>query len=265
MASAGSFRASSINGSILGRTNSQCLRLLDNLRQQSSRTGENSCGTSLFDELNLEKLNTSGLNHLSPRYSPSFNDSEPPSYLEAIGARNNNSQLISPTSRGRQDSFQLPKIVLGGSSRLTKQPSTSSSIVSCQPVVINSEPNHRRQPAFRMYQTPLSVQSNRYSSDSDFSRVESSATGSDCSTSSIQKPYSTYLVWSVITTLYCILLGLPALVVSIKVGKYNKKGMYEKAQKSSKLAKALNIAGLFSILLYISIVSFFIIKHKKLL
>jgi hypothetical protein len=70
---------------------------------------------------------------------------------------------------------------------------------------------------------------------------------------SIHKPSETFFVWSIFTTIYCVFIGLVALVFSIKVHHYNKQGDYENAFASSKLARNFNIAGLFFGVVYMAI------------
>lgn len=67
------------------------------------------------------------------------------------------------------------------------------------------------------------------------------------------KPSESYIFWSVFTTIYCVFLGLVALIFSIKVKHYNKEGLFQKAYSASKLARNFNIAGLFFGVVYLAI------------
>jgi len=67
------------------------------------------------------------------------------------------------------------------------------------------------------------------------------------------KPSETYIFWSVFTTIYCVFIGMVALVFSLKVKHYNKVGLFQKANSASKIARNFNIAGLLFGVVYLAI------------
>lgn len=182
------------------------------------------------------------------RSSPSFNnDSEPPTYFEAVGIPQNSLILNiddlnhDSTNTSRFSSFQqrLPKISMN-----TSPEAYNKDFSSNQPSQ-NYVPNHQRHPVLtRSYNLPLSVtQQNRNMCTNNESN----------SLDSISKPSETYLVWSIFTTIYCVFIGVPALVLSIKVYHYNKQEDYQKAYSRSKITRYLNIAGLLFGIVYMTI------------
>ena len=212
----------------VGSNNNNSSRRLPstNIRQQSSGGGS-SCGLSILDEMNLEK---------TARYSPSMIDSEPPSYFDVIGGGSRKPSILTVTS----PSMQLPKVTL--SPTYTKETQLSYT------------PNHRRQQAVSAnprHQLPRSLNPNQVCLSSG---TEGAVRASRVSFDSIQKPCDTYLAWSIFTTVYCIFIGVPALILSIKVYHYNKQSLYQKAYSRSKVAKYLNITGLFFGFVYLGVV-----------
>jgi hypothetical protein len=247
---------------------------MSSIRQQ---TAESSCTASILDEISVERRN---------RYSPSFNDSEPPSYFDVIGAgsgvRNVHrvinfnadgistatpTRLLSTSTQLNSPSMQLPKIVLNASpsSRLASyNKDDESAITTANPSVLSYVPNHYRQPvlASRVHHNlPQSLNPNqvRYS-DAQLNNSESQMTQS---TDSIQKPCQTYLAWSIFTTFYCVFIGIPALVLSIRVSQFNKQGLYQKAYTRSKIAKYLNVTGLFFGFVYLGAVVLTVLLPRR--
>ncbi|RNA28093.1 hypothetical protein BpHYR1_017565 [Brachionus plicatilis] len=173
------------------------------------------------------------------RSSPSFNDSEPPSYFEAIGINHVNLNQIESVNTSRLPSFRndrLPKISLqiAPESRI-KQYSRGTS------TSIGQSTNHTR----GTNRLPVDIfQQNATQFHENENRVMSEIT----------QPSETYFVWSIFTTFYCVLVGLPALIFSIKVYHYNKEEEYEKAFSRSKIVWYLNLTGLFCGIVYVGIV-----------
>ncbi|CAF0825294.1 unnamed protein product [Brachionus calyciflorus] len=166
------------------------------------------------------------------RSSPSFVDSEPPSYFEAIGINHHKSDS---TNTSRLSSFQtnrLPKISLHTAPELNSK-QTSSRFNSKS---INNIQNINQRPNIISQQNSHQVfRGESFENDHNL------------------KPSETYMIWSIFTTFYCIFIGLPALVLSIKVYHYNKEEQYQKAYSRSRYARYLNIAGLFVGVIYLGI------------
>ncbi len=155
------------------------------------------------------------------RSSPSFNsDSEPPSYFEALGLPQTH---ILTTTIGLD----------------SKESNFSQSI----PTIFIQNPQHQRHHYIRTEHLPASVYTNNNNNNNNNMN----------SSSNILKPSETYLVWSVFTTIYCVILGVIALVLSIQVYHLNKEENYEKAYIKSKLCRNLNVAGLFFGIVYLAI------------
>jgi hypothetical protein len=203
------------------------------------------------DEHNLDKTRT----------SPSFNnDSEPPSYFEAIGIHPANETTASNQNHNssRLSSLQFQK----GPKCLSNTPSvcqTSSYISSNKEFSIQESPgciliNNPQHQRHHIIRTPyIYSQSAMSSSYASTPRADRNYIA-DTSLGSIAKPSETYLVWSIFTTIYCVLIGVVALVLSIKVYHYNKEGNYAKAFSRSRIARNLNIAGLFVGFVYMGII-----------
>ena len=73
----------------------------------------------------------------------------------------------------------------------------------------------------------------------------------------IERP-NNYLIWSVITALFCSLLfGLIAVIYSLRSSSAYEAGDYELALRASRTARALNIIGLVvGIALYVAVIVF---------
>ena len=178
------------------------------------------------------------------RSSPSFVDSEPPSYFEAIGINHNNIVIVSnglnneSANTSRLSSFQantpLPKISLEASQDSIFKPTSNRSNISHN---ISSNPNQN------INRLPVIISQQNVHQN----------IGMESSNHQYLKPSETYMVWSIFTTLYCVLIGVPALVLSIKVYHYNKQEQFDKAYSRSRIARYLNIAGLFFGIVYIGI------------
>jgi hypothetical protein len=225
---------------------------MGSIRQQA----ESSCA-SILDEATLGGKQN--------RYSPSImNDSEPPSYFDVIG-RTPSSCLNAAagttrlsTSTQLNPSMQLPKIVLA-SSRLTSynKDAAENPPIMESPSCHVPPPNHRRMHPLQM---PMSLNPNQVCySNSNLNNT----TMMNASTDSIQKPCPTYLIWSIFTTFYCVFIGVPALVLSIKVHHYNKRGFYQKAYTRSKIAKYLNVTGLFFGFIYLGAVGLTFVLPRR--
>lgn len=187
------------------------------------------------------------------RSSPSFNDSEPPSYFEAIGISHHNQILLNTDGNPQY----IPKL------------NTNSSINSNNYTSINYKDisnNQSSPPSFncsmiqhghqiRTANIPLIYQQSPYPlNESIISNNRFNIQNNQSNNNStVQKPSETYIVWSIFTTIYCIFIGIAALVLSIKVYHYNKQGNYQKAYAKSKIARNLNIAGLFFGIIYMGI------------
>jgi hypothetical protein len=224
----------------------------NSVRQAAAAMGvrgyaESSCASILLDATNLDTKSQQRL--------PSFQDSEPPSYFDVIGCRNFSTTSSTNQHMNNNESINLPKIVLHtASSRLTSHNNNNSTKEQQQttnPSTVSYAPNHRRMHVLRSHNLPASIvnQNPRYYSNSNLNGINNSS----CS---IQKPCETYLAWSIFTTVYCVLVGLPALIFSIKVHHLNKQGEYDKAFSRSKIAKYLNVTGLFFGFVYMGIVLF---------
>lgn len=100
-----------------------------------------------------------------------------------------------------------------------------------QPAVFN----HQRHHYIRTQHLPASIYSNNQN------RMN------------INLPSETYLVWSIFTTVYCVFIGIIALILSIQIYHYNKQENYQKAFHRSKICRNVNIAGLFIGIIYLSI------------
>lgn len=189
---------------------------------------------TLFNGQNLN-VNSQGCSF--SRSSPSFNDSEPPSYFEAIGINHVNLNQVESSNTYSPSSFQngrLTKISLAPQSR-SKQDSERINNVKIE--AKNNRRGLNRQPILIFQQNSRRVDEN----SSENRRID--------------QPSETYLIWSVLTTFYCVIIGLPALIFSIKVYHYNKDEEYEKAFSRSKVAWYLNLIGLFFGILYVGIVA----------
>lgn len=173
------------------------------------------------------------------RSSPSFNDSEPPSYFEAIGINHVNLNQIESPRISNLSSIQnsrLPKISLN-----TAPESGFKKNSGPTDIYINQSLSNTR----KINRIPISaLQDDIRQFNETENRIEAG----------ISKPSETFLFWSIFTTVYCVFIGLPALIFSIKVYHYNKEENYEKAQSRSKIAWYLNLAGLFCGIVYISVV-----------
>lgn len=215
------------------------------------------------------------------RASPSFlNDSEPPSYFEAVGIIPNGIQVIGGSSRlqslGQRMNQPKPKATSSHiyqnhsyASSMNKSISMTSQAPSPLPyqqqqqqpsmsTSISHQPNHQRQHVMRAHHLPPIYQqagNASYSYSSHALGNNSHVNNSNSSTveSQSQKPSETYLIWSIFTTIYCVIIGVPALVLSIQVYHYNKQGEYQKAFNKSKLARNVNFAGLFVGIVYLAI------------
>lgn len=177
------------------------------------------------------------------RSSPSFVDSEPPSYFEAIGINHNN-VIIGPNglsndsaNTSRLSSFQtnlrLPKVSLETSQDSIFKPTSNRSNNSHY---ISNNPNQN------INRLPIIISQQNVHQNIEIG-----------TSNQYLKPSETYMVWSIFTTLYCVLIGVPALVLSIKVYHYNKQEQFDKAYSRSRIARYLNIAGLFFGIVYIGI------------
>ena len=169
------------------------------------------------------------------RSSPSFNDSEPPSYFEAIGISHPAAVNLNTDIPSSHELHRMPKA------------SSNKEFATTQ------QPNHQRHHVIRTQNLQPSLypsQQARY----NFSYCSSNTNNTlDNTASSHQKPSETYMVWSVFTTVYCVFIGVVALVLSIKVHHYNKQGDFRRAYARSKLARNINIAGLFFGFIYMGI------------
>ena len=226
-------------------------------RVYNSRINSSNLGSIGFDDINIDKT----------RSSPSFNDSEPPSYFEAIGISHpahhfninlntdgltqpypadsaNTSILSAQQSTQYQHHGRVVKSKHGNKENL-------NSVELSPPSSFNlnqNYPYHQRHHIIRTNNLP-SLYQQRYQSHSSVNN-SMQPTGS---VNSIHKPSETYIVWSIFTTVYCVFIGVAALVLSIKVHHYNKQGEYQKAFSRSRIARNLNIAGLFFGFIYMGI------------
>ena len=179
------------------------------------------------------------------RASPSFiSDSEPPSYFEAVGIAQ---QINFSTYGGASDinSHGAHKQQRMNNSKKGEVSYSSHKETPIQTTGPSTQhyPNHQRHHIIRTRNLEPNNVSNyhgSYNSNSD-------------SIESVLKPSETFMVWSIFTTIYCVFIGIVALIFSIKVHHYNKQGDYEKAYSRSRLAKYFNIAGLFVGIVYMAI------------
>jgi hypothetical protein len=204
--------------------------LLNILPNPLTNTIQRMSGINNIDNVDINKV----------RSSPSFNDSEPPSYFEAVRISNNNvllenfpatQQTTTTTVTMRQPNHQLPVSIS------SKDFSESNNYASG---------DNRTTHVFRNFNLPSSI----YQHEENVIQR--------CSTNPRQvniecKPSETYLVWSIFTTIYCVFIGIFALVLSIKVRKLNKVGDYKKANRFSRVVWYLNISGLFFGFVYLGI------------
>lgn len=191
---------------------------------------------SRFNSFNMSSITSEDPANLDKIFirqsSPSFiNDSEPPSYFEAIG--------ISSNINANADNAQF----------LQQQQQQ-------QPIKVNSNkdtirPNHQRHHVI----CTQNIQPNLYQNQGYNCSSLSSNNNTMATNDSINylKPSETYLVWSIFTTVYCVFIGVVALVLSIKVHHYNKQGDFCRAYSRSKIARNINIAGLFFGIIYMGI------------
>ena len=196
---------------------------------------QNNNNSSRINSFNMNSMHSedpTNLDKIHIRASPSFNDSEPPSYFEAVG--------ISPQPDSVNQQQRIPKL------NSTKEQSFECSTSQCQP-------NHQRHPIIRTQHLQPSLygqqqQNQRY----NFSYC-SENTHNSINSVSYLKPSETYMVWSIFTTVYCVFIGVVALVLSIKVHHYNKQGDFARAYSRSRIARNINIAGLFFGIIYMGI------------
>lgn len=188
---------------------------------------------------NGQHLNVNSQGCSFSRSSPSFNDSEPPSYFEAIGINHVNLNQVESSNLSCLSSCQngrIPKI------SLETAPQSSSKQDSRRPENFSIESANNKRGLNR--QPIIIFQQNRGRAGENTSE-----------NGRINHPSETYFIWSVLTTFYCVIIGLPALIFSIKVYHHNKEEEYEKAFSRSKVAWCLNLIGLFFGIFYIGIVA----------
>lgn len=189
--------------------------------------------------------------------SPSFNDSEPPSYFEAIGVATSNNIILTTqnlnadstnSSRISSTIYQLPKISIQSPKQYGKEHTNAS----YSQTLMNYCPNQLVYESMaRNHNLPIVVTQQNLHGMLNCSNISTNNLRNlNSLESSLLKPSEPYMVWSIFTTIYCVLIGVPALIYSIKVYHYNQQGEYQKARTRSKMAKCLNIIGLFCGLFY---------------
>lgn len=67
----------------------------------------------------------------------------------------------------------------------------------------------------------------------------------------IKKP-NDYLIWSIITSIYCIFIGITAIIFSLRIRELNANGRYDLSYKQSLIVRNLNLSAIFFGFLYIS-------------
>ena len=214
-------------------------------RVYNSRINSSNLGSIGFDDINIDKT----------RSSPSFNDSEPPSYFEAIGIShpvhnfniNLNTEGLNPADSANTSILSSQQTQYRHNGRVVNVKNGNKEN-SFELSPSSNYPYPQRHHVIRTHNLP-SLYQQRYQSPSSTSN-NLQQTGS---LNSVQKPSETYIVWSIFTTVYCVFIGVAALVLSIKVHHYNKQGEYQKAFSRSRIARNLNIAGLFFGFIYMGI------------
>lgn len=173
--------------------------------------------------------NTSIMDDKTIRSSPSL-DSEPPSYFEALhfeGFPQHMNNLDADVNK--ESSFNLPPYPIHSSPRHHH----------------HYNHNHQRHHCIQTENLPASIYCHNSSNHHRFQRHNT--------TNSNLKPSETYLFWSIFTTIYCVFIGVIALVLSIQVYHCNKEANYQKAHTKSKLCRNFNIAGLFFGIVYLTV------------
>ncbi len=175
--------------------------------------------------------NTSILDDKTIRSSPSL-DSEPPSYFEALHFEGFPQHINTlDINLNKESSFNLPPYPMNSSPPPLHH--------------YNRNHNHQRHHYIRTENLPASIYCQNSSNSHRFQFHNT--------TNSNLKPSETYLFWSIFTTIYCVFIGVVALVLSIQVYHYNKKANYQRAHTKSKLCRNFNIAGLFFGIVYLTI------------
>ena len=179
----------------------------------SNRTNSN----SLINTITITDLNKT-------RSSPSFNDSEPPSYFEVISTIPTTMAMAPVTMRQQNRPLSI------SSKYLSENDNNNNTSTFRQATVIyqhDGEPNVPNAPVV----------------------VNGDVDCIDC----CSKPSETYMVWSIFTTIYCVFIGIFALFISFRVRNYNKRGNFKEAYALSRIVWYLNIAGLFFGIVYLAI------------
>ena len=221
--------------------NSSSLSTVENLfssTQNQTNAINQMVYNSRINSFNMSSMNSEDSNNLDKvhiRASPSFNDSEPPSYFEAIGITHHAINLNTDASALPLQQERMPKLNVN-----------KEDVIEYTPNI----PHHQRHHVIRTQNLPPSLyhQNQRY----NFSYC-SSNTNNSMNSVNYLKPSETYMVWSIFTTVYCVFIGVVALVLSIKVHHFNKQGDYRRAYSRSKIARNINIAGLFFGIIYMGI------------
>jgi hypothetical protein len=208
--------------------------------QQTSNQAAYNNNNSRLNSFNMSSMNSedpTNLDKIHIRESPSFNDSEPPSYFEAIGI----SHPVTPVLNLNTNQEQ----------RMPKLNSTKEQAYDCSSS-LSSQPNHQRHHVIR---TQHLQHSNSYGQQNQRCSFSFCSNNTNNSINSVNylKPSETYMVWSIFTTVYCVFIGVVALVLSIKVHRYNKQGDFARAYSRSRIARNINIAGLFFGIIYMGI------------
>ena len=186
------------------------------------------------------------------RSSPSvISNSEPPSYFEALGITPNSvilntdgNSITLQTQLNNNQNLDKPPTIFAKELSYSSETKPSSNQPQIPTIFYNniSCPYYQRHHVFRNQNVCDSNQNNIPSA----LRLNSEA-------SNMQKPSETYLVWSIFTTIYCVFVGIFALILSIRVAYFNKQGNFDKAHRRAKIARNFNIAGLFFGIVYMAI------------
>ena len=211
--------------------------------QQTSNQAAFNNNQSRLNSFNMSSMNSedpTNLDKIHIRESPSFNDSEPPSYFEAIGISHPVTPVATILNINTNQEQRMPK--LNSTKEQTYDCSSSSP----------SQPNHQRHHVIR---TQHLQHSNSYGQQNQRYNFSFCSNNTNNSMNSVNylKPSETYMVWSIFTTVYCVFIGVVALVLSIKVHHYNKQGDFARAYSRSRIARNINIAGLFFCIIYMGI------------
>jgi hypothetical protein len=97
----------------------------------------------------------------------------------------------------------------------------------------------------------------QFSSNKHSNQIQNSHSTLNQSSIAIHREPNDYLLWSIITSIYCIFIGLTAIIFSLKIKELNANGRYDLSYKQSKIVRNLNLSAILFGFLYISIALLF--------